>query len=135
MFHEHPLGFADGARRFPHVLAKMVAGICFVALFALLFGWLAERLWNWLMPMLFSLKTITFWQAFGLVVLAKILFGGFGQGHPHNWHARHFGQMDRTWKPAGNYRNWQHYHQYWETEGKKGFEDYLNRNGFAEKQP
>lgn len=29
--------------------------------------------WNWLMPFLFGLPTITFWQAFGLKVLATAL--------------------------------------------------------------
>jgi hypothetical protein len=31
-------------------------------------------LWNWLMPMLFNLPTITFWQAVGLNLLSGILF-------------------------------------------------------------
>lgn len=34
-------------------------------------------LWNWLMPELFGLKVITFWQAFGLNILATILFKSF----------------------------------------------------------
>lgn len=34
-------------------------------------------LWNWLMPALFALHRISFWQALGLLVLSKILFGGF----------------------------------------------------------
>lgn len=32
-------------------------------------------LWNWLMPTLFSIKTITLWQALGLNMLTSILFG------------------------------------------------------------
>lgn len=31
-------------------------------------------LWNWLMPVLFGLVKITFWQAFGLLFLSSILF-------------------------------------------------------------
>jgi len=31
-------------------------------------------LWNWLMPYLFNLPTITFWQALGLNALSTILF-------------------------------------------------------------
>ena len=31
-------------------------------------------LWNWLMPEIFGLKAITFWQAFGLSLLSGILF-------------------------------------------------------------
>jgi hypothetical protein len=37
-------------------------------------------LWNWLMPALFGLKAIGFLQALGLIVLGKILFGGFRGG-------------------------------------------------------
>ena len=38
-------------------------------------------LWNWLMPALFTLHRISFWQALGLLVLAKVLFGGFRGRH------------------------------------------------------
>jgi hypothetical protein len=31
-------------------------------------------LWNWLMPTLFHLPTITIWQAWGLSVLSSLLF-------------------------------------------------------------
>ena len=34
-------------------------------------------LWNALMPSLFALRAITYWQALGLFLLSKILFGGF----------------------------------------------------------
>ena len=34
-------------------------------------------LWNWLMPKLFNLTTITYWQAWGLSLLAGLLFGKF----------------------------------------------------------
>lgn len=32
-------------------------------------------LWNWLMPAIFGLKTLTFWQTFGLTMLANMIFG------------------------------------------------------------
>jgi len=35
-------------------------------------------LWNWLLPDILGAKAITFWQAAGIFVLSKILFGGFG---------------------------------------------------------
>jgi len=40
-------------------------------------GALVMYLWNWLMPEIFGLPLLTFWQALGLLVLSKILFGGF----------------------------------------------------------
>lgn len=40
-------------------------------------------LWNSVLVAVLGVKTITFWQALGLLVLSKILFGGFpGRGGP-----------------------------------------------------
>lgn len=50
-----------------------------IVAFAALIGYVVMGLWNWLMPLLFHLGTITFWQALGLFLLSKILFG-FGHG-------------------------------------------------------
>ncbi len=49
-----------------------------MVLFGWLFGELVMHLWNWLMPMLFGLRQITFWQSLGLLVLCRILIGGLG---------------------------------------------------------
>ncbi|MBV9404352.1 MAG: hypothetical protein JO211_03340 [Acidobacteriaceae bacterium] len=47
-------------------------------------------LWNALMPSLFALHAISFWQALGLLVLSKILFAGFrpGGGGGPRWRRR-----------------------------------------------
>lgn len=39
------------------------------------FGFAVKALWNWLMPTIFGLTTITFWQAWGLLALSWILSG------------------------------------------------------------
>lgn len=44
------------------------------------FGFVVTHLWNYLMPGLFGLHAITFWQAVGLMVLGRLLFGGFRPG-------------------------------------------------------
>lgn len=50
-------------------------------------GWVVMTLWNWLMPALFAGgKEIDYLHAVGLLVLSKILFGGF-RGHC-GWHGR-----------------------------------------------
>jgi len=51
-----------------------------IALFIAIGGELVKLLWNWLLPTLFGWRQITFWQAFGLLALCRILFGGLG-GH------------------------------------------------------
>ena len=48
-----------------------------------LFGWLVMLLWNGILPEVLSVNTISFWQAMGILVLSKILFGGFKGGHRH----------------------------------------------------
>lgn len=53
-------------------------GIAGLVVFTFICGEIVRRLWNWLLPALFGLPAITFWQAIGLLVLARILFGGFG---------------------------------------------------------
>ncbi len=59
---------------------KMIGiGILVVALFFAL-GFVVMALWNWLMPSIFGLHTITYWQAYGLLILSKILFGGLRGG-------------------------------------------------------
>ncbi len=44
-------------------------------------GWVVMMLWNWLLPNLFvGVKAIDYVQAMGVLLLSKILFGGF-RGH------------------------------------------------------
>ncbi len=54
-------------------------------------GAVVMLLWNWLMPSLFSgTARIDYLQAMGLLVLSKILFGGFrGRGCHGHWRHRH----------------------------------------------
>ncbi|MGD0631642.1 MAG: hypothetical protein ABR987_20115 [Terracidiphilus sp.] len=51
-----------------------------IVLFTWVFGEIVVHLWNWLAPALFGWHTISFWQGLGLLVLCRILFGGWG-GH------------------------------------------------------
>lgn len=39
-------------------------------------GFTTMGLWNWIMPALFGLGTITFFKALGLLILSRILLGG-----------------------------------------------------------
>jgi hypothetical protein len=46
-------------------------------LFIVIGGEIVLQLWNWLLPQLFGWRQITFWQALGILLLCRILFGGF----------------------------------------------------------
>ena len=50
----------------------LIVGLLMLAM--ILFGGPLMVLWNWLMPTIFGLSEITFWQACGLQLLATILF-------------------------------------------------------------
>jgi hypothetical protein len=52
-------------------------------------------LWNILMPGIFAVHAITFWQALGLLVLSKILFGSF---RPHAGGPRWRRRMMERWE-------------------------------------
>ena len=66
----------------------------------IVFGWVTMSLWNWLVPELFHGPVIGFWQALGLLLLSKIIFGFGGKGGGGRWRGR-----SNYWK--------QHYYQKW----------------------
>jgi hypothetical protein len=81
---------------------------------AVVFGYVVMALWNALLPGIFNLPKINFWQAVGLLLLIRILFGGMGR---HGWHAnRHYhGHMREKWEkmtPEERERFYQHLHRH-----------------------
>ena len=78
------------------IVKIMMFGLVFFFVFVPLFGYVVMRLWNWLMPGLFGWHMIGFWQALGLLILCKILFGGFRGGPGRRMHWR--GRMRERWE-------------------------------------
>lgn len=83
----------DDAMRKPKAV-KVLKGIAMVIVMAGVVGFVVRELWNWLMPGLFGLHTVTFWQALGLFVLGKLLLGGFHRHANGRWH----GGGQRYWR-------------------------------------
>ena len=77
-------------------VAMGVKFVIFAVLFVTIFGYVVMRLWNWLMPALFGWHVIGFWQAIGVLVLSKILFGGFHGRHGRRMRWRH--RMTERWE-------------------------------------
>jgi len=59
-----------------NVIGVAIGAVLIVALVGAFIGIPVYFLWNWLMPIIFGLKTITFFQAIGLSVLASLLTKG-----------------------------------------------------------
>jgi hypothetical protein len=142
-FEHRPFGKADSrGHKILRIIGMTFLGVAFAAAFALVFGLLVKVLWNWLMPALFGLNQITYWQAFGIVILAKLLFGAF---HPHHGDSsyRFHDRFSDRWKENGKIGNhgdwmmegWKHYKQYWRERGKADFEDYVRQMKEEKKEP
>jgi len=125
-----------------HVFFRILA----IAGFALLFGLVVMWLWNWLLPGLFGIAVIGYWQAFGLVILARILFGGILPGfHPTSKHRSswppspprpHDPDINGTscWshEDRRSYR-WWYYKKFWKDVGKTAFDEYMKQ--YEDKTP
>jgi hypothetical protein len=132
---------SKGAR----IVGLSILGLVTFGVIGLIFGFIVESLWNWLMPAIFQLPKIGYWQAFGIVILGKLIFGNFGPRHgfgpqyrgphiPHhfNHHHRHHSHCnheweDEKWRIKGGWRNWDYYEDWWREEGKTAFEGYVDR--------
>ena len=55
-------------------ITRVLLALGVIALLGILLGLPLQLLWNWLMPTIFNLPTITFWQAMGLNIMTSILF-------------------------------------------------------------
>jgi len=118
------------------IVSHVLVGIAFAVVFALAFSIIVQFVWNRLMPAIFGLGEITYWQAFGIIILAKLLFGGFGSRRPDHlqkdssaysyWH-RPFGESDEQGPPGRFDRDWKTYNQYWKEEGEAAFSAYMER--------
>ena len=75
----------------------------FIVPFVILFGLsgIVMWLWNGILPDVINVKSISYWQAMGILVLSKILFGGFfGCGkNKHSMHKKRFIDKMRNMSP------------------------------------
>ena len=86
----HPVRFIG------FVVPRAIAAVVFVLVAIGLFGFIVMHLWNWLLPPLFGWQLIGFWQAVGLLLLARILFGGIrGRG---GWRGHWRSRMRERWE-------------------------------------
>lgn len=107
-----------------------ILGLGGAVLLGLLFGNVVMWLWNWLMPKLFGLGTIGFWEALGLFALARILLGFGGSGHSDD-----SGSKQRKKKKPRNSggevgedgKGWEYYDDWWDEDGKAAFRAYAER--------
>lgn len=119
--------------RGPWIAARIGRGIVIGLAFVLVFSFFVQMLWNWLMPGIFNLKEITYGQAIGMIILAKILFGirpmhGMRPGFAGRWS----GHGPSAWggpcsgedAANGHIKDWRRYDEWWDAEGREAFRKY-----------
>lgn len=86
-----------GVPKIVHVFKFILLGVIFVCAI----GFSVQCLWNWLIPDIFHGPLITFWQAIGLCLLGKLLFGWHGNGGgpwgaraKHQWRKKMMERME-----------------------------------------
>lgn len=114
----------------------IILGILGFTIFAVLIGFVIMWLWNWLVPEIFHGGMISFWQAVGIAVLARLIFGGCH----HGWynHARRCNswRYHKHYRNCNNYKNrWYYYEKYWEEEGEKSFNEYVKKVTEKDEKP
>ena len=100
-----------------------------IAAIVALVGFVVMSLWNALIPVIFHVGVITFWQAVGIFTLCKILFG-FGHGGHDGWRGKgpwmrrrweeriknmtpeERGQFKAKWEERCGHGRWGHRHDY-----------------------
>lgn len=109
---------------------KIIAMVILGVVIFLLANYLLMRLWNWLMPDLFGVGTVTYWQALGIFILAKLLFGFGGGGGKSKGGSSHKKKIKssnkcRSWRR--DFNEWKHYDQFWKEEGEEAFKTYVRK--------
>ncbi len=119
------------------IVGRIVRGIIITLVFALMFGIFVRLLWNWLMPGMFGFHEISFGQAVGMIVLARLLFGARGMhGMRPEFSSRWRGNRSWGWGSCshedaanGEIKDWRYYDAWWQAEGRDVFKKYIDSRG------
>jgi hypothetical protein len=114
LFESHTRVTYSARNRFLLIVGHLVAGAALAALLAMLFGWVIAVLWNHILPSLLGTRPIGYWQSVGLLVMARILVGGFHHGRLKGHGNGH----------ASRGRTWADYDEWWRESGQKSFKEF-----------
>jgi hypothetical protein len=112
-------------RRVQKIALWTVAGLTGAIVFGLLFGLLIQFLWNATLTEMFDLPALSFWQAVGLFILAKLFFG-FGAGSGGSPRKRKKSRVERQSRSnsedVATLADDETFKKFWQDEGKASYE-------------
>lgn len=116
------------------VVGLVLLGLMGVTALAIIFGIFVKLLWNALLPEIFGLPEIGYWQAVGMVVLAHIFFGAHN-GPPHYERSR----KKKKSIPAKKVEKYSlsremelDYAEFWREEGREAFKAWMQKENGTE---
>lgn len=128
-FHENHMHYH---RKHPFLFVKFIiaaiVGICVASVLSLIFGGILQLLWNHTLTPIFSITTITYWQAVGLLILSKLLFSCLPTHHPHPHHLKdhHLHRFHRFASACrGDSEAQKMYHEFWHEKGEKLMKEFM----------
>ncbi len=94
---------------------------------AILFGYVIMWLWNWLMPEIFGLPSLTYWQAVGLFILLKVFLGGCGSSNSCKSKPSKNSNDDCKKDSKTDFSKWKYYDKFWKEEGDHQYKQFVER--------
>lgn len=119
----HPLA---GDAKYKIFFWVLFGFVVFIVL-SLLFGLAVQFLWNATVADMFSLTAISFWQAVGLFILAKLFFGfgvGGSGGGSKNWKGARGKKKQHKPDDLGELARDEDFRRFWQEEGKQAYDEY-----------
>ncbi len=109
------------------IVGWVILGAIGIGALAILFGFVIMWLWNWLMPELFGLPALTYWQAVGIFILFKILLGSCGSGGGNCNNPSKHSKSECESDSKGSFSKWKHYDKFWKDKGEKAYNEYVEQ--------
>lgn len=115
------------------IVGVVILSIIAVAVLAIVFGVFVKWLWNALMPEIFGLPEIGYWQAVGLAVLAHIFFGAdHSTRYERSGRKRKKDATGEAGKSPLHREMEQDYTEFWREEGREAFKSWMRRENGAD---
>ena len=125
----------DSGKKSAFCYCRCIGGVVLAVVLVFVFGYAVQALWNWLIPDIFKIGAISYAQALGLIVLARLIFGNVGGHHGgrhgHGWHKHGHGGSCGCSTGEDDIKDWSHYESWWSEEGKESFKKYAEKKDSA----
>ena len=113
MMNHYPTDVQSKHGRAYLIFIHVAFGLLIAVSLSFLLGFFVKLLWNGILPDLLGVPPLTYLQGVGLLLLSRILVGGFRHGTRGHYR-----------RPHGD--PWREYDEWWKEKGQKSFREFSN---------